>query len=437
MAIYGRETVRYKLSIANHTENSFNAIQNGTTDWELNDTFLDGSDNTKIVIDNDHPVTVDMVYESKGSKNVRAITDFDDGWGNIYKHKTEINVTTLVYEEPVLDFIWYPFEPTIVDEVTFTQDHDDIRDEDVNKQFGRIDEVRVDYYNDNVYEEDFILKEDETIYQFTVKKDNIEIRYNITYWDGWEHQTAEIIKSLNMSNIPPVSDWEREDNGVCIPSFDWTATSTDLDDNDEDLVYSWKLYQQTDAVNDLWNLVDTASGKAYNYPFQYEGHYKIDLTTTDTEGLTNSKVEAFDVTFGDCTAGENSGSCELGGEIQLQNGFQLIAIPTVYGSFDVTTGEIVLDQTKAKVKNYLLDQLAYLLGIEYSGIGDHIESCVAVRGGELSQNFVSNVTPETSINNFELAYEDDTSVEFTAFYVNVKTTVDSLPKIKWKYYNGL
>lgn len=435
MAIYGRETVRYYLSMTNHPKNSFDAVLEDTTDWSVADTLLNGNNNDTVKTDINYTVPVDKIYESSGSKHVEAITDFDDGWGNVYQHKTELDVEALVYEEPVLNFNWTPEEPTIVDDVTFIQVHDDRRDESINKQFGRIDEVRVDFYNDGSYEEDFITKTDESIYNFSVKKDNIEIRYHATYWDGYEYQTTELVKSMNMSNIPPVSDWERIDNGVCIPAYDWNATSTDMDDNDEDLTYKWELYQLTDEVNDIWNLVDSSTLAAYNYPFQYEGRYRIELTTTDVEGLTNTKIETFDVAFGECSA-DGSGSCELGGEIQLQPGFQLISIPTVYGSFDITTGQLVLDQTKAKVKNYLLDQLAYNLGIPYDDIGQHIESCVAVRGGELSQNFVSNVTPETSVNNFELAYLDDTAVEFTAFYVNVKSSVDPLPKIKWQYYNG-
>jgi len=433
MAIYGRETTRYKLTISNHSSNPLNVIKSNATDWEFKDTLLDNTNNDMLEVDINHTTTVDVIYESSGLKDVIAITDFDDGWGNTYQHLSTIQVTVLTYEEPVLNISWLPQEPTITDEVTFHQEHTDARNMSLNQQYGRIDEVRVDIFNDGTYEHDHIDDITDVKYQFTTKADGIGIRYHITYWDGFQYQTTELVKNLNMANTPPVSDWSRVDDGVCIPTYDWTATSTDIDDAVTDLTYTWKLYQLVNVNN--WNLVDTGQGITYQYPFQYENRYKLVLTTTDKEGLTNDKSEEFDIAFGKCSDNGNTTGCSLGGDIQLQPGFQLITIPTTHGRFDTTTGTIVKDTTKAKVKNYLLDQLSHKLNIPYSDIGQYIESCVAVRGGELSQNFVPVITPDTSVNNFELAYTDNEAIEFTAFYVNVKST-NTLPKISWEYYDG-
>ena len=126
----------------------------------------------------------------------------------------------------------------------------------------------------------------------------------------------------------------------------------------------------------------------------------------------------------------------MSGIIQLQPGWQLVAIPTVHGYWNSSTGSITKDNTPSTVSNYLLDQLAFKLGIDKSLLNQHIQVCIAYRGGKLSQNMVVGFTPETSVNNFQLSYIDDVNLklEFTAFWVKVISPLTQLPMIEWEYH---
>lgn len=298
--ILGREKVEYTLNITNNVNNTYSAIQPNTTHWTIQDSLLDLSDNTTTITNANYLDHQFKIYESKGNKSIEVITDFDDGWNQVYQHKTTLQVEAKVYIPPVLSFDWTPLNPTITDNITVTQSHDDIRDMELPKKFGRIDKIQIDYYNNNVYEVDFISDVDITQYNFPVKQDEIEIRLNAVYWDGYQHQNTELIKTLEMANIPPISKWDREDGGTCVPSYTWTATSTDLDDDEALLTYQWKLYQND---NSNYTLIDSGYSSSYSYPFQYEGFYRIELTTFDQQGASHTKTEDFELTFVTCDSG--------------------------------------------------------------------------------------------------------------------------------------
>lgn len=203
--IYGREKTKFILSITT-------PVISNSTEWFIEDSFLDNSDNSTNVIDN-YDVPQYKVFESKGTKNIKAVTKFDDGWGNIFNHQTNLTVDVNVYNEPELDFSWTPSEPTIVDNVSFIQEHDDTRNE--SKTFGKILSSKIDYYNDNYYIDN---GDKNSVFNFIYQEKIPEIPVNISvvYWDGFENQEANIIKKISMSNVPPVSDWIREDKGVCV-----------------------------------------------------------------------------------------------------------------------------------------------------------------------------------------------------------------------------
>jgi hypothetical protein len=394
--IYGREKVRYALNISNDLDNYGDAIQVDTTDWTVDDTLLDGTDNSDTYTDINHLDKVDKVYESKGTKSVYAKTDFDDGWGNIYEHETDLDVEAVVYVPPITEYSWTPEQPTILDTVTIAQAHDDTRDDTLPKAYGRIDEIKLDYYNDGVYEVESLTDVDTHDYQFTTKEDGIEVRMNVTYWDGWEHQTVDDIRTLDMANIPPVSEWDREDNGVCIPAYVWTATSTDLDDDDTLLTYNWVLEQD---VGGVWNLVDTGTEFEYSYPFQFEGQYRLTLTTYDVEGYSHDKVEEFAIAFGECNS---DGTGDMAGVLRLQlGGFQLVALPV--------DGKKVSD---------MVDVVASKLGMLDSEV---IEVCNAAPGNEKAignmLNYVPGVTNKLGSNNFDLVMDDGEYREIAAFWV--------------------
>ena len=291
--IYGREKVEYK----NNYTDTHNAIIQDTLDWTISDTLLDLTDNTTILTDQNINDPQTKVYESAGIKTVHCEVDFDDGWGNIYQHETDLEVEALVYEEPILDFNWTPLNPTMNDEVVFTQDHEDTRDDEIDEVLGRIDEVRVDFYSDGSDEVDFIDDVSNFKYQFTNGGTEIPINLKATYWDGWQYQLVNLEKILEMGNIPPIAKYTREDNGLCIPNYIWTATSTDEDGDDNNISHTWRLYDSE------YNQIDTNTGKTYTYPFQFEGDYKIKLTSKDEQGATHSKEEIVTISFNSCEGG--------------------------------------------------------------------------------------------------------------------------------------
>lgn len=390
--IYGKEETKFKLNIVPTSDNS---IIDNTIDWYISDLNLDGSDNSSILNDTSILTEPTKVYESSGLKEIRTNTDFDDGWGNIYTHQTILNIEVKAYSEPVLNFSWNPIEPTILDTVTFTQNHNNTRDSTSGEHYGRIDKVRIDFYNNSNFDIDYILKNEVFQKQFNSKQDNIPIKLEAYYWDGFEYKNNSIIKTISMSNIPPVSDWIREDKGVCVPAFEWTASSSDLDDDIDDLLYSWKLYQE---IGTAFNLIDTSSDKFYKYPFQYEGKYRIDLETIDSEGSNHIKSEIFDISFGVC----GSGSTGYSGKVILQpNRWQIVAIPTKNKKISD-----VVDIIKTKTNK---------------SINEVIEVINAYPSNNISDNeflsFVPGFTNINSKNNFNLIESDSDSNEITAFWI--------------------
>ncbi len=410
--IYGRENSKYSLNIVPKIDNT---IVNYSTDWEFEDNLLDGTDNSKKFPNLDYTEEPTIIYESSEIKSIKVQTDFDDGWGNIYIHETFLDVDVQTYKKPILDFNWTPEEPTIIDTVTFNQFHDDRRDDSLSKIHGRIDNVDVDFYNDKNIDIINIGKGDIFQFNFSTKSDNIAINLEVTYWDGFEYQNHNLIKYLDMSNIPPVSDWDRVDSGICVPSFEWFATSFDLDDNINTLKYNWELSQ---GIGNVWNLVDTGNTKNYSYPFQFEGTYKIKLRTEDEEGLFNIKEEIFNVVFKECNG---SSGTALKGTIRLQfGGFQLIAIPV-----------------NRKVSD-LVDLVASKTGLNDFEV---IEVCNAAPGNAASVgsmfNYVPGVTNKLSSNNFDLIMEDGNIKEITGFWIHMKEhSTLSYIDIEWDSNTG-
>jgi len=400
-SIYGQEKTRYSYSV----DDAYSAVQPDTLDWTIADKELDDSDNTDTHTDTATTDTQDKEYHSSGTKNVATDIDFDDGWGNIFTHHVEIDTEALVYKEPIMDFTWDPINPTILEETTFTQNHEDTRDDENDKAYGRIDRVDVDCYNNDEYDVEDIEDSDEFKHTFSPKEDDgIDIRLHIEYWDGWETQECQITKHLTQTNIPPVSESSREDDGVCIPHYIWTAESTDEDDAVEELTYQWTLYNKDDKDtddedDDEWIEIDSGTENTYEYPFQYEGDYRLILRTTDDDGDWSEKTEDFTITFDSCGSDGVGGS----GKILLQRGqWQMIAMP-------------VADK---KVAEYLCDRLADQEDVADS---DLIEVVNTFRGGDGKfLSYLPGITSKDSVNNFTLIYNDNGDDEISAMWVKTK-----------------
>jgi hypothetical protein len=103
------------------------------------------------------------------------------------------------------------------------------------------------------------------------------------------------------------------------------------------------------------------------------------------------------------------------GYIELEGGWQLVAIPIKYGYWSVVDHKHVHDDvTLAKFENYVLNQIEDKYG---SGI---IEVANTFTGdAQMFYSYVVDVTPTDSIHNFKLMYEDTSGDEVTGFWVKV------------------
>jgi hypothetical protein len=118
-----------------------------------------------------------------------------------------------------------------------------------------------------------------------------------------------------------------------------------------------------------------------------------------------------------CCGGEGSTVSGIGGQgsIQLEFGWQLIAIPIMYGYWDDTAHEHVHDDvTTAKFENYVLDQIDDLYG---TGI---VEVANTYTGDQQAFfSYVVGSTPNTSPHNFQMVYADGVSQEISGFWIKV------------------
>jgi len=117
------------------------------------------------------------------------------------------------------------------------------------------------------------------------------------------------------------------------------------------------------------------------------------------------------------------------GEIDIEpNRWQMIAIPTKYGYFDTTIGEVVRSNTIATIYNYVALQLQTVYG---SNIENLIEVINAYIGdNNFFYNYIPGFTPENSQHNFQLVYDDDGILEITPFWIKSKVPYNMI--IKWK-----
>ena len=101
------------------------------------------------------------------------------------------------------------------------------------------------------------------------------------------------------------------------------------------------------------------------------------------------------------------------GSIQIEFGWQLIAIPVQYGYWDLIKHELIHDKiTVAKFKNYVLDQIEDLYG------ANQVEVANTYTGdNQAFYSYVVGSTPESSPHNFQLIYQDDSSYEISGFWI--------------------
>lgn len=101
------------------------------------------------------------------------------------------------------------------------------------------------------------------------------------------------------------------------------------------------------------------------------------------------------------------------GSIQIEQGWQLIAVPVEYGYWDSTAHNHVHDgSTVAKIKNYVVDQIDDMFGT------DKIQVANTYTGdNQFFYSYVYGSTPESSPHNFQLIYNDGGNMEVSGFWL--------------------
>lgn len=109
-----------------------------------------------------------------------------------------------------------------------------------------------------------------------------------------------------------------------------------------------------------------------------------------------------------------SGNAFGKGTVELEKGWQQIALPVEQGFWDFDTHKHIHDDTTvAKFKNYVLDQINDLYG-------DIVEVANCFTGDAQRFNtFIPGSTPESSFNNFQLVYNDNNHMEISGFWIKV------------------
>lgn len=103
------------------------------------------------------------------------------------------------------------------------------------------------------------------------------------------------------------------------------------------------------------------------------------------------------------------------GSVELELGWQLIAVPIIYGYWDsVSHKHIHNTTTVAKFKNYILDQIVDLYG-------NNVVEVANTYPGDLQAflSYVVGYTPDSSPHNFNLVYTDNGSHEISGFWIKI------------------
>ena len=123
-----------------------------------------------------------------------------------------------------------------------------------------------------------------------------------------------------------------------------------------------------------------------------------------------------------------SGMCQ-GDLIEIeQNRWQMVTIPIKYGYWDKTIHDHVHDDiTIATVKNYIVDQIEDVYGVQANTMVEVINTYIGDEN--LMRNYVCGVTIDSSGHNFPLAYMDGSKIEYTGIWVK---SIHPTPfTIKW------
>ena len=107
------------------------------------------------------------------------------------------------------------------------------------------------------------------------------------------------------------------------------------------------------------------------------------------------------------------------GSIELEYGWNLIAVPVEYGYYTTASGLVHDETTRAKVENYIVDQIEDLYATA-TGIENVVEVCNTYIGdNQFFWNYTVGSTPESSPHNFQLVYDDGVHREISGFWIKI------------------
>lgn len=361
-----------------------------------------------------------------GIQDVEASFMFNDGFNNNYQYTIYNQFEVMDFNQPLFDIEIIPENPHIYENFTITP----IYNEDYPK--GTI--IYIDYSFDNIHVFNNCDKSETKTYQYQEKIINREIQATVYYDTGFETKSFVFTKPIYMSSTAPVSTFTTNSNTLTVPKYSWTDTATDIDGIDDIIQRRFQLYYKTGEEYSLINTKFINKGETFYNVFGFEGDYKITYTVTDTDNLSSESDSYFNVTVADTpTTPPDS----LSGSIYLENGWQLICIPTINGYYN---SGIIKDSTTANIKNYFINQIIEKLNLtsetELSQYIEVINCFIGKNSNSIFQSYIPGVTNPNSSGNFQLAYVDPNSLkyEFTAFWVKIIKPINIL--IEWEFHKA-
>jgi len=311
---------------------------------------------------------------------------------------TSILKIQIRYNTPIVDIVWDPNSPNVLDTFTVTGANTDV-DGVVTAISYQYDEVEV--ANNTTLDYNWTQDLGDTyVPTHTVNSD-------VSWNDGFNDHVIIHQETFGMTNIGPDFTLEKEVIGEAEDN-DVKFTPTNLVDPDGDdtlLEIRWMIEYLTPFDN-TYKVVHnpgypgTASLDPKEWIFTVAGEYRITAIAKDEFGLETSREQIVDF--------ESSSECTGSGSIKLNNGnWQLISVPVDGKSIN----EYFLNKVEAIMQTY---DGAYTAA-------DAIEVCNAYPG-QINKflSFVPGVTSPSSEHNFSLIMNDGTSInEITAFWVKM------------------
>ena len=117
-------------------------------------------------------------------------------------------------------------------------------------------------------------------------------------------------------------------------------------------------------------------------------------------------------------------------EIELEIGWNLVAITSRYGYWNKTTHEIEYNAIHSNIKNYIIDQLEDVYSVQANTL---IEVIYGYLGNtQTFYNYKPGITPDTANDNFKLVYNDDNG-RYETMGLWIKNISEQNLILKWRY----